>query len=178
MKKIILWVLAVLVVSILGIIGYAATKPGTFNIKRTIAIQAPPDTIFPLINDLHQWARWSPFEKLDPAMKKMFSGPESGKGAAYAWDGNSKAGAGRMEISDSTPPEKIVFALHFTRPFEGHNTCEFTLVPDGEFTNVTWSMYGPMHFMAKVMSVFVDMDAMLGEQFAEGLANLKTQVAK
>jgi uncharacterized protein YndB with AHSA1/START domain len=176
MKKVILWVCALLVISILGILGFAATKPGTFHIKRTVAIPAPPDAIFPLINDLRQWARWSPYEKLDPAMKKTFSGSESGKGAVYAWDGNSKAGAGRMEVTESIPPTKIVFALHFTRPFEGNNTSEFTLEPDGESTNVTWAMYGPMHFVAKVMSVFVDMDAMLGKQFTEGLANLKSQV--
>jgi hypothetical protein len=106
-------------------------------------------------------------------MKRTLSGAPSGKGSVYEWDGDSNVGKGRMEITDSSPPSKVVIKLDFLKPFEGHNIAEFTMQPQGDATNVTWSMTGPCPFIAKVMSVFFDMDAMIGNDFATGLANLK-----
>ena len=156
-----------------AILGYAATKPGTFLVRRARSIQAPPEKIFELINDFHRWASWSPYEKLDPTMKKTFSGASSGKGAVYAWEGNSKAGEGRMEITDTSPGSKVTIKLDFLKPFEGHNTAEFTVEPQGEFTNVTWAVFGPVPYVMKVMSIFFSMDKLLGKDFETGLANLK-----
>jgi uncharacterized protein YndB with AHSA1/START domain len=156
-----------------AILGYAATKPGVFRVQRAKSIQAPPAKIFELINDFHRWVSWSPWEKLDPTMKKTFSGAASGKGAVYAWAGNSKAGEGRMEITDTTPGSKVTIKLDFLKPFEGHNTAEFTLEPKGEFTSVTWAMFGPVPFVMKVMSTFFSMDKMLGRDFEAGLTNMK-----
>ena len=156
-----------------AILGYAATKPGVFRVQRAKSIQAPPAKIFELINDFHRWASWSPWEKLDPTMKKTFSGAASGKGAVYAWAGNSKAGEGRMEITDTTPGSKVRIKLDFLKPFDGHNTAEFTLEPKGEFTSVTWAMFGPVPFVMKVMSTFFSMDKMLGRDFEAGLTNMK-----
>ena len=110
-----------------AILGFAATKPGTFRVERAKSIQAPPEKIFDLINDFHRWVSWSPWEKLDPAMKRTFAGAASGKGAVYEWAGNSKAGQGRMEITDAAPGSKVTIKLDFLKPFEGHNTAEFTL---------------------------------------------------
>ena len=166
--------IAILVgVLIVGLLGYAATRPGTFQVKRNQSMQAPPDRIYPLIADYRNWAAWSPYEKLDPTMNKTFSGAASGKGAVYNWAGNNKAGEGRMEIVDAVSPRLIKIKLDFLKPFEGHNTSEFTLDTRGGSTNVTWAMYGPMPFMFKLMSIFVNMDNMLGKDFAEGLSNLK-----
>jgi hypothetical protein len=141
-------------------------------------MRATPEKIFASINDLHNWQTWSPYEHLDPGMQKTFSGATSGIGARYAWDGNSSAGAGSMEITESTPPSRVVIALHFTRPFEGNNTVEFTMEPRGDSTRVTWAMHGPVHFAAKVMGLFLNMDTMIGGQFEEGLANLRSVSSK
>jgi uncharacterized protein YndB with AHSA1/START domain len=160
-------------VLLVGLLGYAATRPNTFQVQRKQGIQAPPDRIFALIEDYRKWAAWSPYEKLDPTMKKTFSGADSGKGAVYNWAGNSKAGEGRMEIVDAVSPRLVKIKLDFLKPFEGHNTAEFTLDAKGSATDVTWAMYGPQPFMFKVMSIFVNMDKMLGKDFEAGLSNLK-----
>ncbi|PYQ56040.1 MAG: polyketide cyclase [Acidobacteria bacterium] len=160
-----------IVVLIAAVLAFAATKPDSFRVQRTASIQAPPERILPLISDLHAWSAWNPFEK-DPAMKKTYSGAASGRGAVYEWDGNSQVGAGRMEILDVTP-EKVTIKLDFLRPFEGHNTAELTLAPRGNATDVTWAMYGPNRYLSKVMSVFMNMDTMIGKEFETGLANLK-----
>jgi uncharacterized protein YndB with AHSA1/START domain len=168
----------VIVVLIIAILIYAATKPNTFRIQRSANIKAPPGKVFVLINDHHNWAAWSPWEKLDPAMKKTFSGPVSGEGATFEWEGNSKAGAGRSEIIESSSPAKIVMKLDFLKPFKAHNTAEFTLEKKGSSTELTWAMYGPQPYMAKVMGTLIDCDGMVGKQFEEGLANLKALAEK
>jgi len=162
----------IVVVLIAAILGYAMTMPDSFRVQRTTSIKAPPEKIFSIINDFHRWGSWSPWEKMDPEMKRTYSGAASGKGAAYAWQGNSKVGEGRMEIAD-TSPSKVTIKLDFMKPFEAHNTAEFTLEPKGDSTNVTWAMYGPSEFITKVMGVFVSMDKMVGKDFETGLANLK-----
>ena len=164
---------AVIAVVLIVVLLLAASKPDTFVIQRTATVKAAPGKVFPSINDFHNWAAWSPYEKLDPSMKKTFSGAASGKGSIYEWEGNGKAGKGRMEIVESSIPNKITIKLDFLKPFEGHNTSEFTMSPRGDSTEITWSMHGPTPFMMKVMHVFVNMDKMLGKDFETGLANLK-----
>ena len=155
----------------------AAMKSGSLHVERSVRIKAAGDNILPLISDFHRWASWSPFERLDPAMKKTFSGAASGKGAIYEWVGNNKAGQGRMEVTDATA-SRVTIQLDFLKPFEGHNIAYFTVAPDGDATKVTWAMDGPSPFMMKVMRVFVNMDKMLGKDFELGLANLKAATEK
>ena len=156
----------------------AATKPNSFSVQRATTVKAPPERIFPLINDFHQWGSWSPYENKDPAMKRSFSGAADGKGAVYGWEGNKNVGSGRMEILDVQAPSKIVIKLDFFAPFEGHNTAEFTMLPQGDVTNVTWLMHGPVPFMAKIMHVLMNIDRMVGKDFEVGLANLKRLTEK
>ena len=171
--------IAIVVVLLIAVVlVFAATMPDDFRVQRTTSIKAPPEKIFPLINDLHRWGSWSPWEKMDPDMKRTYSGAANGKGAAYAWQGNRKVGEGRMEIADTSPPSKISIKLDFVKPFEAHNTAEFTLEPKGESTNVTWTMYGPSAYIAKVMGIFVSMDKMIGSDFETGLANMKAVAEK
>ena len=168
----------VVVVLLVALLGYAATKPDTFRFERKTTISAPPEKIFPLIEDFHAWAAWSPWEKLDPDMKRTFSGEERGKGALYAWEGNGKAGAGTMEITDSSPSSKLTIKLDFLKPFEGHNVAEFTLEPSGDATSVTWAMHGPSSYLSKVMGVFISMDSLVGKDFEAGLAAMKAAAEK
>ena len=178
MFEIIAIIAIVLAIAIAIILIVAATKPNTFSIQRATIVKAPPERIFPLINDFHQWGTWSPYENKDPAMKRSYSGAASGQGAVYAWEGNKNVGSGRMEILDASPPSKIVIKLDFFTPFEGHNTAEFTMLPQGDATNVTWLMHGPLPFMGKIMHVFINMDRMVGKDFEIGLANLKRLTEK
>jgi hypothetical protein len=156
-----------------GLFGFAATKPDSFRVQRSATIKASPDKIFPYLNDFHRWTAWSPWEKVDPNMKRTYSGVNSGRGAVYGWEGNNKAGAGRMEITESSPSSKVLIDLQFTKPFKAQNTSEFTLTPKGDATEVTWAVYGPMTFPSKVMCIFVSMDNLMGKDFEAGLANLK-----
>lgn len=175
MLKIIAIVVVVLIAAVLGL---ATTKPDTFRVQRATSIKAPPEKVFALINDFHNWGQWSPWEKLDPALNRTYSGPASGKGAVYEWTGNSKVGAGRMEITEPTPSSKILIKLDFIKPFEGHNMADFTLEPQGDTTNLSWAMYGPTPFVSKVMQVFISMDSLIGKDFEAGLANLKAAAEK
>jgi uncharacterized protein YndB with AHSA1/START domain len=168
-----------ILVSLLVVIcALALTKPDSFTVQRMITIKAPPEKIMPLISDFHQWTSWSPWEGLDPAMQRTYSGAQHGKGALYHWKGNAEVGEGRMEISDLTPPSKVIIKLDFLTPFESHNVTEFTLVAQSEHTTVTWTMNGPMLFASKVMSVFTSMDKMIGDAFDQGLAKMKTVAEK
>jgi Polyketide cyclase / dehydrase and lipid transport len=182
MFEIIAIIAVVLAIVLAIVLILAATKPGTFSVQRAITVQAPPESIFPLVNDFHQWGSWSPYENKDPAMKRSYSGAADGKGAIYGWQGNKNVGSGRMEILDSSEPSKIVIKLDFFTPFEGHNTAEFTMLPQGDATNlttnVTWLMHGPASLMSKVMQVFINLDKMIGKDFEIGLANLKRLTEK
>jgi hypothetical protein len=168
-----LTVAIVVVVLIAAVLVIAALKPASFRYERSASIKATPQKIFPLIDDFHRWKDWSPWEKLDPALQRTYSGAPSGKGAIYEWQGSKKVGSGRMEITDSRPATKVLIKLDFISPFEAHNTAEFTLTPQGGATQVTWAMYGPSPFMPRLMSVFMNMEKMLGKSFDEGLASLK-----
>lgn len=158
---------------IAAILIYAATKPDTFHVQRSTHIAAPPEKVFGLIEDLPQWASWSPWEKMDPAMKKSYGGAPKGTGAILNWDGNADVGTGRMEIVSTVPASQVVIKLDFLKPFEAHNQAEFTLEGSSTTTTVTWAMHGPQPFMMKVMDVVMGMDKMVGKDFETGLANLK-----
>jgi uncharacterized protein YndB with AHSA1/START domain len=173
MFEIIAAIAVVLALAIAGVLILATRKPDIFSVSREMDIKAPAEKIFPLINDFRQWGTWSPWENKDPAMKRSFTGAASGKGAVYGWEGNRNVGSGRMEIMDTTAPTRIVIKLDFIKPFEGHNTAEFTMRPQGGVTHVSWLMTGPSPFIGKIMHVFINMDAMIGKDFAIGLSNLK-----
>ncbi len=166
-----------LVIVAASIVLYASTRPDTFVLERSIEINAPAEKIFPLINNLRSWAAWSPYENLDPNMKKTFSGLPLGRGAVYTWEGDSKVGAGKTTIIDSNPPRSVKINLDMSRPFECHNLVEFTLIPQGSGTLVTWSMSGPVTLMGKVMG-FLFSDNMVKGQFDDGLSKMKAVVEK
>ena len=166
-------IILIVLVLVAALLAYAATRPNNFRVRRSARIDAPPEKVFPLISDFRQWPLWSPWEKLDPKLRRTYSGAESGKGAIYEWDGNKKVGAGRMEILDSFAPSKLLLKLDFLRPFKAHNMTEFTLEPEGKSTDVHWEMYGPSPFMMKLMGIFMPMDKMVGRDFEKGLAAMK-----
>jgi carbon monoxide dehydrogenase subunit G len=175
-------IVALLVIAVIVILLIALQKPDTFRVQRSIGIKAPPDKIFPFISDFSNWPSWSPYEKKDPAMQRTMGNAApgaapAGKGATYEWNGDKNVGHGRMEILEAQP-EKIVIKLDFYTPFEAHNTAEFTLVPKGAETEVTWAMHGPAPLMNKVMSTLMNLDKMVGGDFEVGLANLKTLAEK
>ena len=130
----------IVVVLIAALLVYAATRPDTFRVQRATNIKAPPEKIFALINDLHSWGSWSPYEVKDPAMKRTYSGAANGEGAVYEWEGDKNVGKGRMEIAETSPPSKVMIKLDFIKPFETHNIAEFTMEPKGDSTNVTWDL--------------------------------------
>jgi uncharacterized protein YndB with AHSA1/START domain len=171
-------IVLILVVAVGAVLAYAATRPDTFSIQRAMSMKAPPDKVFALINDFRQWRGWSPWEKMDPDLKRDYSGAPNGKGAIYAWQGNSKVGQGRMEIVESSPPSKVAIQLDFIKPFEARNIVEFTLTANGGMTDVSWVMRGRNLFIGKVMSLFVNMDKMVGKDFEAGLAGMKALAEK
>ena len=158
---------------VVGLLGYAASRPSAFTITRSTKINAPPEKIFPHVNDFRNWSAWSPWEKLDPQLRRTHSGQPAGKGAVYEWEGNKKVGQGRMDIVDSTPPTRVEIRLEFIKPWKAVNTTTLLLSPQGHATDVTWSTNGTNPLMMKVMGVFMNMDELVGKDFEKGLAELK-----
>ena len=167
--------IAILVIAFLAV---ASMRPNTFSLQRKININAPPEKIFPHLNDFKNWGAWSPWEKMDPELKRNFSGSASGKGAHYSWVGNKKVGAGNMEITRSVPSSNIELNLNFLKPFKASNVTEFKITRNGDMTNVSWEMRGPLNLMMKVMHMFMNMDDMVGKDFETGLTNLKSIVER
>lgn len=168
-------VVAVLLVLLIGVI---ATRPADFKVTRSKTLAAPPETVYAQLVDFHRWQQWSPWENRDPAMKREFSGAPSGQGAVYSWSGNKDVGQGRMTITDTRPAERVVIQLEFLEPMAVTNLTEFVLIPNGQGgTNVTWSMSGENNFLSKGMSLFMNMDQMIGNDFETGLAKLDTVTA-
>lgn len=167
-------VVVVVVVAAVGIVlVYAATRPDTFRVERSVRIAAPPQRIYALIGNLRRFNMWNPYERKDPQTKGRYSVREAGPGAIYAWD-SDKVGVGQMEIVDVAEPSRVTMNLDFIKPFEAHNVADFTLKPIGDATEVTWAMHGPAPYVSKLIQVFVSMDTMVGKDFEDGLNNLKT----
>jgi hypothetical protein len=149
-----------------------SVEKNQFEVVRTATIAAPPAKVHALINDFHQWPKWSPWEELDPDMQRTYSGPEAGVGAVYQWSGNKKAGEGRMEITGDEPDAQVTIALDFIKPFKSSNTTTFEIADAGGASAVTWRMVGPKTFMTRVMGIFKSMDKMVGPDFEKGLQKL------
>jgi hypothetical protein len=164
----------VIVAAIVLLLVVAALRPGTFRIERSTRIAAPVATVAGLVEDFRQWQRWSPWEAIDPTMQRTFDGAARGVGAIYGWHGTGKAGTGRMEITAASA-DRTTIKLDFLKPFEAHNTAEFAYGTAGTDTEVRWAMFGPRPFMVKLMTIFMDMDGMVGKDFEKGLAALKRE---
>jgi hypothetical protein len=179
-KKLILVLLSVVGIAAVAVVAIAASKPDNFRFERKAVINARPERITPLISNFHEWPRWSPWEKLDPGMKRTYSGPESGVGAVYEWDGNNDAGQGRMEITEVTGPNDVRLKLDFIKPFAASNTVTFSAVPLSDTqSQLTWTMEGKQElFPCKIFSVFMSMDDMCGKDFDSGLAGIKSIAEK
>jgi len=175
MLKIVFIIVLVIIVCILI---YAFIRPDTFSVVRQLKIDAVPEKVFAEVNDFNRWKFWSPWETKDPAMQRKFSGASVGVGTIYEWNGNKDVGRGRMEITESDVPKKIIIKLDFFKPFEAHNIADFTFTKEGEGTLVTWEMRGPQAFMSKLICIFMDMDKMVGNNFEAGLNTMKKLAEK
>jgi hypothetical protein len=169
LKKVLVSVVVVVAIFLVVV----AMQPSEFSVTRSVSVAAPAPSVFPLVNDLHQWGKWSPWEKVDPSMKRTFEGPASGVNASYTWAGNNDVGEGKMTIIESKPDELVRMKLEFYKPMAGTSDVAFAFKPEGAQTGVSWTMSGPKNFVSKAMCLFMNMDKMLGGQFEKGLADLK-----
>jgi hypothetical protein len=167
-------ILIALAVVVAGLVVVIALQPADFRVSRSATIAAPAPVVFAQVNDFHNWTAWSPWAKLDPAMKQTYEGAAAGPGAVYAWVGNREVGEGRMTIVESRPSDLIRVKLDFVKPFAGTSVAEFTFRPEGDRTAVTWTMTGEKNFVAKAIHLVMNMDRMIGDQFDRGLAAMKT----
>lgn len=175
-KKAILGILALVILILAGLCVVIAMQPSDFKVTRSATFAAPPDRIFEQVNDFHKWEAWSPWAKIDPAMKTTYSGPATGVGSSYAWIGNDDVGEGKMTMTQSHSNEHIAIDLEFIKPFAAKNLTEFSFKPDGDKTNVTWTMTGKNNFMLKAFSLVMSMDKLVGGDFEKGLAQMKPVV--
>lgn len=175
MVELLLFVAGIVAAAIVALLVIASRKPDSFALERSVEIRAAAKDVYPLIATLPRMNRWNPFVDPDPNIEITYSGPDMGKGAVHTWNGNRHVGAGRLEITDAAPPSRIEMRLQMFRPMAADNRVEFTLVPSGEDTRVTWRMTGPQPLIGKVISTFMDCEKMIGPVFEKGLARLKAQ---
>jgi len=172
------WILIGIAAVVVVFAAVVALQPSDFRIERSATMGAPAAAAFAQVNDFHNWRAWSPWEKIDPALKRSYDGPQAGAGATYAWQGNKEVGEGRMTIVESRPGELVRIKLEFFEPFAATNTAEFSFRPAGDGTAVTWTMTGQNNFLARAICVFVNMDRMVGGMFEQGLAQMKAAVER
>ena len=173
------WSLAAIAVIVVGFLIVVAMQPTDFKVERSATMRAPAPAAFAQVNEFQNWQAWSPWEKVDPALKRQYEGPKAGTGAVYAWQGNKDVGEGRMTIMESRPGELVRIKLEFFKPFAATNTAEFSFKPAGaDTTAVTWSMAGQNNFLSKAMCLFIDMDRMVGGMFDQGLTQMKAIVER
>jgi len=172
------WILAGTAVVIAAFLAVVALQPSDFRVERSATMAAPAPAVHAQVNDFQNWRAWSPWEKVDPALKRSYEGPRAGTGAVYAWQGNKDVGEGRMTITDSRPGELVRIKLEFFKPFAAVNAAEFNFKPSGDGTAVTWTMTGQNNFLSKAICLFVNMDSMVGGMFEQGLAQMKTVVER
>ena len=169
-------VLVALGVLVVAFVALVSMQPSEFRVARTTTISAPAPAVFAHVNDFHEWEAWNPWGKIDPAMKQTYAGAPAGAGAIYTWVGNMEVGEGRMTIIESRPSELIRIKLEFLKPLATTSVAEFTFQPQGDRTVVTWRMVGESNFMAKAIHLVMDVDKMVGDQFEQGLARMKSVV--
>jgi Polyketide cyclase / dehydrase and lipid transport len=174
LKKIILGVLAVVVLAVAGLVVAIMMQPDTYRVVRTASINAPSEKVFAQVNDFRRWDAWSPWAKIDPAMKATYGGPPSGVGSTYQWVGNDEVGEGKMTIKESHPSSHLKIDLEFIKPFASQANTEFILKPVGDRTDVEWSIDGKHNFLSKAMCLVISMDQMIGPDFEKGVNQLKT----
>ncbi len=167
------YILGAIVAIIVIFLIIVALQPAEFRVARSASMAAPASDVFAQVNDFHKWADWSPWDKIDPAMKRTYEGAPTGVGAVYAWKGNGEVGEGKMTITESRPSDFIGIKLEFVKPFAANNDVDFSFKPDGNQTAVTWGMSGKKNFMMKGFSLFMNMDKMIGGQYEKGLASIK-----
>ncbi|SDT99333.1 Polyketide cyclase / dehydrase and lipid transport [Verrucomicrobium sp. GAS474] len=158
------------------VLAVAARRPSEFRVTRSLVMAAPPEKIFPEVNELRRWHPWSPWAKLDPDAQVVFNEIPAGTGASMAWSGNNKMGVGRMTVVASEAPSRVAFRLDFEKPFKGTNLAEFAFQPTNAGTEVRWTMTGTSPFVMKVVGLFLNCDKLCGDQFEKGLAQLKAVV--
>lgn len=166
-------ILLVLVALVLLFVVVVALQPSEFHVERSVTVDAPASKVFGEVNDFHKWEAWSPWAKLDPNAKVNFEGPEAGERTAMSWAGNSEVGAGKMTLVESRPDELVKIKVDFTEPFEGTSGAQFDFKPEGDKTNVTWSMNDDHNFLEKAMCLIMNGKKMVGEQMEQGLTKLK-----
>jgi hypothetical protein len=159
--------------AVIALLAIAGTRPATFHVERSLITSAPPQAVFAIVNDLHRFPEWSPWQRLDPAMRSSLEGSGVGPGSTYVWAGNDEVGEGRMTITESVPTELVTLRLQFLRPWKSMSEVHLGIVPDGDGSRVTWAMDGTNDFKAKVMTLFMSMDELLGKDLEGGLVNLK-----
>jgi len=170
--------LGLVAAGILITLAVASQRPDTFEVSRSRVMPAPPERLFPLINDLHQFNVWSPYNAKDPKIKIVYSGASTGPGSSYTFEGDQNVGKGALGITASTAPSQVTMQLDMLEPMEGHNTVVFSLQPEGSGTKVTWAMHGPAPFISKLIGLVFNMDQMIGQDFETGLTQLQLLAEK
>ena len=144
---------------------------GKIDISRSITINASSDKIHNVLSDFNNWRPWSPWLIAEPEAKVDVNSD----GKSYAWEGK-RVGSGTMEILEESESH-INYDLIFLKPWKSKAKTSFLFKPNGDSTEVTWTMNCGwpffLFFMKKQTEAFIGMDyerglRMLKEYIEEG----------
>jgi len=158
---------------LLGFATYVYFLPAEKTISREIVIQAPPESLFPMINHSKKMNDWMPWLESDPGVKMVFSGPDEGVGSKSEWDSPGKMGTGSAVVMESNLNQSVKTQLTYTKPIAMSQVAEVTLTPTQGGTKVTWSVECHNSFFFRLMGVLLNVDKMVGGEFEKGLNKLK-----
>ncbi len=173
----ILAVIALLIAAIL-IIAWLTKKE--YAAEREIIINKPPQQVFDHIKFLRNQDNFTKWATMDANMKKEYFGTDGTVGFISAWDSdNKKVGKGEQEIKKITEGKRLETELRFIKPFTGLANAYMTTEPYGNnATKVKWGFDSKMKYPMNILLLFMNMDKMIGEDFATGLTNLKNVLEK
>lgn len=180
MKKVLIAIAALIALVAIAVGVMAAIAPTDFQVEREIVINKPKAEVFEYLKFVKNQKEWGPWNKRDPNMKQTYKGTDGEVGFIAAWESNhEKVGAGEQEIKKIVEGERIENELRFKVPFESKSNGYYITESAGDDkTKVKWGFTAKAPIPMNIMFMFMDIDAEVGKDFEEGLADLKTVLEK
>ncbi len=149
---------------------YLASLDGSYQVRRSLQINAPVKRVFAAIQDLKTWPEWSPWLLHEPETKVIYSEDCQQEGGFYSWDGKL-VGAGKLTHITIHPDSRIHQQIEFTRPFKSLNQVNWYFANKNGSTLIEWEMMGSLPFLFRFMTKQVE--TMISKDYDLGVTLLK-----
>lgn len=159
---------ALVALAMVGFVALGFALDGTWRVEREVEIAAPPEAVFPYLNELAGWDRWVPWDHVDDTI----SGPAAGVGATRRWN-DPEWGQGEWVLVESEPRRRVAYEV---RVEDGSLVTLGVVHLDdagGGRTRVRWVETGDFGWNPFLAYMALGMDRMQGRELEKNLATLK-----